>query len=136
MKQTQSIFVLSVLMLLILAGCAPGMVGQINTPVPNPKAATPAPNSQINVPSVSIQINAPGPNPLVMTPNSTGVIAGVLLGLWHGIIAPVTMIISFFYPNVTIYEVYNDGSQYNLGFLLGVAVFFVVLGAIFGSRHR
>jgi hypothetical protein len=136
MKKSRFVFVLSILMLVMLAGCGPGVIGQINTPVPTPQGGTPAPNSQINVPGVSIQINAPGPNPLENTTNANGFVAGVWLGLWHGIIAPVTLALSFFYPNVQMYEVYNDGSQYNLGFLLGVALFFVVLGAFFGSRRR
>jgi len=34
----------------------------------------------------------------------------------------VTLVLSFFDQGVQMYEVYNDGSQYNLGFLLGVAI--------------
>jgi hypothetical protein len=34
------------------------------------------------------------------------------------------------------YEVHNDGSQYNLGFLIGVALVFLILGIIGGSRRR
>lgn len=136
MKKTPFVFVLIVIMLVTIAGCAPGAFGQTTLPVANRLAATPAPNGQINVPAMSIQINAPGPNPLVAKANTKGNVAGVLLGLWHGVIAPVTMVLSFFNPDVTMYEVHNDGSQYNLGFLLGVAIFFVALGAIFGSRRR
>ena len=105
-------------MLVMVAGCAPGTGVQINTPVPNTQAGTPAPNGQINVPGVSIQTFAPGPNPLVNTADATGRVAGILLGLWHGIISPVTLVISFFNKGVQMYEVHNDGSQYNLGFLL------------------
>jgi hypothetical protein len=112
-------FVLAVIMLVMVAGCAPA-----------------APKGQINVPAMSIQINTPGPNPLVAKADANGQVAGALLGLWHGVIAPVTMVVSFFNQDVTMYEVHNDGSQYNLGFLLGVAIFFVVLGAIFGSTRR
>jgi hypothetical protein len=124
------------LMLVMVAGCAPGTVAQINTPVPNTKTGTPAPNGQINLPGVSIQINAPGPNPLVNTVGAHGSVAGILLGIWHGIISPVTLVLSFVNKDVQMYEVHNDGSQYNLGFLIGVAIVFVILGAIFGSRRR
>jgi hypothetical protein len=127
MQKQRTFFVLLVSVLVLVAGCAP---------VPNSPGATPAPSGQINLPAVSFQINTPGPNPLVLKPNATGQVAGVLLGLWHGIIAPVTMVLSFFNPNVQMYEVHNDGSQYNLGFLLGVAIFFVVLGALLGSRRH
>ena len=60
--------------------------------------------------------------------------AGVLQGLWHGLIAPVTLIMSFFNENVQMYEVHNDGKEYNLGFLLGVALVFLILG--FSGRRR
>ena len=136
MKKKLFIFVLTAVMLVMVAGCTPGTVAQINTPVPNTQAGTPAPSGQINVPGVSIQINAPGPNPLVNTADAHGRVAGILLGIWHGIISPVTLVLSFVNKDVQMYEVHNDGSQYNLGFLLGVAIVFVILGAIVGSRRR
>lgn len=46
------------------------------------------------------------------------------MGLWHGFIALVTFVISLFNDNVTIYEVNNVGKLYNLGFILGVMIFF------------
>lgn len=127
MQRKATFFVLLVSLLVLVAGCAP---------VPNSPGATPAPSGQINLPAVSFQINTPGPNPLVQKSNTTGQVAGALLGLWHGLIAPVTEVLSFFYPQVQMYEVHNDGSQYNLGFLLGIAIFFAVLGALFGSRRH
>jgi hypothetical protein len=65
---------------------------------------------------------APGPNELVGT--STGKPAGFWQGLWHGVIAPVTFIISLFNRNVQMYEVHNSGNWYNLGFLLGMSIIF------------
>ena len=136
MKKKLFIFVLMVVMLGLVSGCAPGSVVQINTPVPNPQTGTPAPGGQITVPGVSIKIYAPGPNPLVNTANANGHVAGILMGLWHGIISPVTLVLSFVNQGAQMYEVHNDGSQYNLGFLLGVALVFVILGATAGSRRR
>ena len=49
--------------------------------------------------------------------------AGFWLGLWHGIILPVTFVISLFTDSVTIYEVVNDGNWYDFGFVLGLALF-------------
>ena len=135
MKKKLFIFVLMAVMLVMVAGCAPGTVAQIITPVPNTQAGTPAPSGQINVPGVSIQTYAPGPNPLVNTADAYGHVAGILLGIWHGIISPVTMVLSFVNKDVQMYEVHNDGSQYNLGFLLGVAIVFVILGVAAGSRR-
>lgn len=67
---------------------------------------------------------APGPNKLVDTGDPEGEIAGFWLGLWQGIIAPVTFIISLFSDKVDMYEVHNNGEWYNFGFLLGVIIIF------------
>ena len=69
MKKILFIFVLIIVMFIMVAGCAPSKVIQVNTPVPKAMAGTPAPNGQINVPGVSIQVYAPGPNPMVNTPD-------------------------------------------------------------------
>ena len=50
--------------------------------------------------------------------------AGFWMGLWHGFISLITFIVSLFNDNVTIYEVNNTGKLYNLGFILGAAIFF------------
>ena len=50
--------------------------------------------------------------------------AGFWKGLWHGFIMLFTFFISLFKDNVGIYEVNNSGNLYNLGFLLGVMIFF------------
>jgi len=47
--------------------------------------------------------------------------AGFWLGLWHGIISPVTFVVSLFNDRVNVYEIHNNGGWYNLGFLLGIA---------------
>lgn len=62
-----------------------------------------------------------GPNPVVDTVGPDGDIAGFWLGLWHGIICPITFIISLFSDNVHFYEVHNNGGWYNFGFLLGAS---------------
>jgi hypothetical protein len=105
-----SFFFLMALMLVMVTGCGPGSAIQVNTPVPNTQAGTPTPSGQINVPGVSIQVYAPGPNPSVNTADAHGRIASILLGIWHGIISPITLVVSFINPNVQMYEVHNDGS--------------------------
>jgi hypothetical protein len=47
--------------------------------------------------------------------------AGFWLGLWHGLISPITFIVSLFTTKVSIYEVQNNGNWYDFGFMLGVA---------------
>jgi hypothetical protein len=111
------ILVLMIVMLLLVAGCASNTVAQLDTA------------------GASLKTSVPGPNSQADTADANGQIAGLLPGLWHGLISPVTLVISFSNPDAPMYEVHNDGSQYNLGFLLGVAILFVVLGAIVGSRR-
>jgi len=65
---------------------------------------------------------APGPNELANSSGEKGDIAGFWQGLWHGIIAPITFIVSLFSDNVHMYEVHNNGNWYNFGFLLGMAI--------------
>ena len=50
--------------------------------------------------------------------------AGFWMGLWHGFISLFTFIISLFNDNVSIYEINNSGKLYNLGFILGIALFY------------
>ena len=50
--------------------------------------------------------------------------AGFWMGLWHGFISLVTFIISLFNNEVGIYEVKNSGWPYNLGFILGIMIFY------------
>lgn len=135
-KKKLFVFVLMIVLLVMLAGCAPGAALQLNTPAPNQKVGTPAPGGQIDVPGITIQIYAPGPNPLVDTPDSHGSAAGILTGIWHGIISPVTLIVSFMNPSVQMYEVHNNGNQYNLGFYLGILILIGLSSVIIGSRRR
>jgi hypothetical protein len=80
---------------------------------------------------------AAGVNPEVGTPApDTDSVAGFWLGLWHGIISPITFLISLFTDDVSIYEVYNNGNWYDFGFVLGAGILFGggFLGAA-RSRH-
>ena len=109
--------VLFALLLVMLAGCAPGS------------------SIQVNSPDSTIQLSAPGPNPLVNQPDANGRVARAVAGLWHGIIAPVTLVISFFNSDVQMYEVHNAGSEYDLGFLLGLAIVIALLGLLVRVRR-
>ncbi len=67
---------------------------------------------------------AAGTNPTVDIPNIAGKSAGFWSGLWHGVISPITFIISLFSDNVNVYEVYNSGNWYDFGFMFGVSLIF------------
>lgn len=46
--------------------------------------------------------------------------AGFFWGVWHGWIAPISLIVSIFRDDVRIYEVANSGGWYDLGFYMAV----------------
>ncbi|MCB5223659.1 MAG: hypothetical protein WCY21_03400 [Candidatus Cloacimonadaceae bacterium] len=59
--------------------------------------------------------------------------AGFFMGIWHGWIAPITLIWQFFNREVRIYEYFNTGWLYDLGYYLGVAGGF---GSVSFTRRR
>ena len=77
---------------------------------------------------------AAGPNKLEKTPDEKGKVAGFFKGFWHGLISPITFIISIFSKTVRFYEVHNNGSWYNFGFVLGAGLF--LSGGILGKRKK
>jgi hypothetical protein len=80
---------------------------------------------------------APGPNSMAGQPAEDGEVAGFWMGLWHGIIAPVTFIVSLFNKSVEVYEVHNNGGWYSFGFVLGLSIIFGgSSGGAAGSRRR
>jgi hypothetical protein len=74
---------------------------------------------------------AAGPNEAAGTPPPGGAVAGFWLGLWHGLIGPITLVISLFTDEVSLYEVHNSGNWYDVGFFLGLGV---LVGGSHGSR--
>ena len=50
--------------------------------------------------------------------------AGFFMGLWHGFISLFTFIISLFNDNVRVYELTNTGHLYDLGFIIGISIFY------------
>jgi hypothetical protein len=111
------LLVLAVFSLVFLTACAPGSSITIDTS------------------ETTIQLSMPGPNPLVNQPDAQGRVARAVAGLWHGFIAPITLVLSFFNSNVQIYEVHNAGSEYNFGFFLGMAFMFVLIGLFLRIRR-
>jgi hypothetical protein len=112
----KKLLVLIAIVLVFATGCTPGSSVQVHTP------------------ESTFQLTTPGPNPEVDKAAENGHVAGFPEGLWHGLISPVTAIGSFFNPALQMYEVHNNGRDYNLGFLIGVAVVFLLLGIIGGRR--
>jgi hypothetical protein len=73
----------------------------------------------------------PGPNPLAGSFPGRGE-AGFWMGLWHGMICPIVLVVSFFHRSMTIYEVNNSGVLYNAGFVLGAGAW----GILGGGRAK
>ena len=46
--------------------------------------------------------------------------AGFFWGVWHGWIAPISLIMSIFNSERSIYEVYNTGFWYDVGFYVAI----------------
>ncbi len=46
--------------------------------------------------------------------------AGFFWGIWHGWIAPFTLIVGFFKENIRVYEPNNTGWFYDLGFYMAI----------------
>ena len=65
-----------------------------------------------------------GPNEFENVGSEEGKIAGFWSGFLHGIISPITFIVSLFNDQVHFYEVHNNGGWYNFGFILGVGMIF------------
>ena len=59
--------------------------------------------------------------------------AGFFSGVWHGWIAPVSLIVGLFKDGTRIYEPYNTGWWYDFGFYIAVIAGF---GGIALSRNR
>lgn len=79
---------------------------------------------------------AAGANPRVNQADEVGEVAGFWRGLWHGLITPITFIISLFNDNINIYEVANNGGWYNFGYVLGVSIVFGGSGGGAGRRSK
>ncbi len=77
---------------------------------------------------------APGPNDVEKTPDAKGRTSGFFRGFWHGLISPITFVISLFNKNVRLYEVHNTGGWYNFGFVLGAGLF--LSGGILGKKKK
>ncbi|WDV48277.1 hypothetical protein PV797_19220 [Clostridiaceae bacterium M8S5] len=46
--------------------------------------------------------------------------AGIFSGIWHGWIAPISLIRGLFNDNIRVYEVFNNGWLYDFGFYIAV----------------
>jgi len=62
--------------------------------------------------------------------------AGFLPGIWHGWIAPFSLIIGLFNKSIRVYETFNTGWWYDFGFYIAVVSGFGSLSLARGKKHR
>lgn len=66
-------------------------------------------------------------------------VPGFWQGLWHGLISPITFLISLFNDQVGVYAAPNAGNWYDAGFMIGISSVFSSTargGAQAGNRRR
>ncbi len=86
-------------------------------PVRTPTRRLTAAVAVVALSAVALSACAAGPNPALDTGPDP---AGFWLGLWHGLILPITFVVSLFTDSVSIYEVQNSGGWYDAGYVLGL----------------
>ena len=59
----------------------------------------------------------------IHTPVLSAIVPGFWMGLWHGIIAPISFIVSLFSDHIRIYALPNSGRWYDFGFMIGIGGF-------------
>ncbi|MDD3365801.1 MAG: hypothetical protein PHS67_00885 [Sphaerochaetaceae bacterium] len=62
--------------------------------------------------------------------------AGFLLGIWHGWIAPFSLILGLFMDGVRIYSPFNTGWWYDAGFYVAIISGFGGLSLIRNTRNK
>lgn len=59
--------------------------------------------------------------------------AGFFFGVWHGWLAPLSLIVALFNPSIRVYELHNSGWWYDFGFYMAIISGF---GGLSLFRHR
>ena len=62
--------------------------------------------------------------------------AGFFSGVWHGWIAPITLVVQIFDDDIRVYERFNSGWWYDFGFYIAVISGFGSVGLARGKRKK
>ena len=62
--------------------------------------------------------------------------AGFFSGVWHGWIAPITLVVQIFDDDIRVYERFNSGWWYDFGFYIAVISGFGSVGFARGRRKK
>lgn len=71
-----------------------------------------------------------------VNPCLSGKTYGLLHGLWHGIIAPIDLILMLFRDDISVFAVNNNGFGYSLGFLIGSGGWGILGGKSIGKSRN
>lgn len=74
--------------------------------------------------AIALVLGACAAGPGLASAADGGPQAGFWQGLWHGLISPVTFVVSLFTDSVSVYEIHNTGNWYDAGFMIGVSTVF------------
>lgn len=47
-------------------------------------------------------------------------VSGLFLGIWHGLLAPYSLVLRWFIPEVAMYDCQSASWMYDFGFLIGI----------------
>jgi hypothetical protein len=68
--------------------------------------------------------------------NTTENPAGFFTGIWHGWIAPISLIVGFFNPEIRVYETLNTGWWYDFGFYIAIISGFGSIAFLRGQHKK
>ncbi len=68
--------------------------------------------------------------------NTTKNPAGFFTGIWHGWIAPFSLIVGFFNPEIRVYETMNTGWWYDFGFYIAIISGFGSIAFLRGQHKK
>jgi len=68
--------------------------------------------------------------------SSIGDPAGFFMGIWHGWIAPISLIWGLFNPEIRVYEMANSGWWYDFGFYIAIIGGFGSISFIRKSKKK
>ncbi len=62
--------------------------------------------------------------------------AGFFMGIWHGWIAPISIVLGFFDSKIRVYEVQNTGWWYDFGYYMAIISGFGGLSLLRRSKEK
>jgi hypothetical protein len=129
---------LAVLGVRYLGGTTVATTEVVATPGAAQPTAAPDLDPALTVEPVVVATFEPSPVTITTVPRpplSMEEPASLASGIVHGLIAPVTFVLSLIAPTIRMYDLTNAGPLYDIGFLIGVLMLLALLGWRLGGRR-